>query len=70
MISYSIARDGYVSVKLFDMLGQQVATLADGSRRAGTYEIRLDAADLSSGIYFYQLQAGDQQLNRKMTLMK
>ena len=70
MISYSVARDGYVSVKLFDMLGQQVATLVDGSRRAGTYEIRLDASDLSSGIYFYQLQAGDQLLNRKMTLMK
>lgn len=70
MISYSVARDGYVSIKLFDMLGQQIATLVDGSRRAGTYEIRLDASDLSSGIYFYQLQAGDQLLNRKMTLMK
>lgn len=69
-ISYSVATSGYVSLKLYDAVGQQVANLVDGSRRAGTYQVRLDASDLSSGIYFYQLRAGGQIINRKMTLMK
>ena len=46
------------------------ATLVDGIRQAGSYEVRLDAADLSSGVYFYRLQGGNQQLTRKMTLSK
>ncbi len=69
-ISYSLASSGYVSLKVYDLLGQQVATLVEGNRLAGSYQVRLDAADLSSGMYFYQLQAGGQVFNRKMTLLK
>ena len=59
-----------MSLKVYDLLGQQVATLVEGNRLAGSYQVRLDAADLSSGMYFYQLQAGGQVFNRKMTLLK
>ncbi len=69
-IRYSLPGSGFVSLKVFDMVGQQVATLVEGHRQAGSYQVRLDASDLSSGIYFYQLQAGGQVFNRKMTLMK
>ena len=69
-ISYSLASSGFVSLKVYDLLGQQVATLVEGNRLAGSYQVRLDAADLSSGMYFYQLQAGGQVFNRKMMLLK
>ena len=69
-ISFSLASSGYVSLKVYDLLGQQVATLVEGNRLAGSYQVRLNAADLSSGMYFYQLQAGGQVFNRKMMLLK
>ena len=47
-----------------------MATLVDGARAAGTYAVALDAADYSTGIYFYRLEAGGRTLMRKMTLLK
>ena len=69
-IAYAIPADGHVELTLFNALGQQVATLAEGWRMAGSYSIAVDASDLSAGTYFYRLRAGEQVLHRKMTLLK
>jgi hypothetical protein len=52
------------------MLGKEVATLADGVFPVGTHNVSWDAANMASGVYIYRLQAGDQVMVRKMTLMK
>jgi hypothetical protein len=70
VIRFNLEKQQQVKLQIFDILGQRVATLVDGIRQAGSYEVRLDAADLSSGVYFYRLQGGNQQLTRKMTLSK
>ena len=69
-IAYAIPADGHVELILFNTLGQQVATLSEGWRMAGSYSVAVDASDLSAGTYFYRLRAGDQVLHRKMTLLK
>lgn len=69
-IAYAIPAAGHVELILCNALGQQVATLLQGWRMAGTYWVAIDASDLSAGPYFYRLRAGDQVLHRKMTLLK
>ncbi len=69
-IAYAIPADGHVELILFNTLGQQVATLTEGWRMAGSYSVAIDASDLSAGTYIYRLRAGDQVLHRKMTLLK
>ena len=69
-VAYAIPADDHVELTLFNVLGQQVATLAEGWRIAGSYSVAVDASDLSAGTYFYRLRAGDQVLHRKMTLLK
>ncbi len=70
MISYQLPVSGEVSLKIFDMLGREVATLVNGRQSAGKQEVRFDAAGLSSGIYLYRLNAGGEVLTRKMLLVK
>jgi spore germination protein YaaH len=48
-----------VTLKIFDVLGREVATLANEMRSAGVHSIRWDASSLPSGVYFYRLRAGD-----------
>lgn len=71
-ISYSIKNDGFISLKVYDILGKEIAVLVNNSARAGSYEINFDAGNysLSSGLYFYELQAGDFRDIRKMILSK
>ena len=69
-INYSVPADGHVTLAVFNTVGQQIATLVDGPRQAGTYAVSVDAAGFSTGIYFYRFQAGGQVLMRKMTLLK
>ena len=52
------------------MLGRRVAVLVDGTVEAGSYQVSFDATQLSSGVYIYKLQAGNQTITRKMTLLK
>jgi len=59
-----------VSLKVFDILGNEVATLVDKAKSAGTYEVEFNNPQLSSGIYFYQLSAGSYVETKKMILMK
>ena len=52
-VAYAIPADGHVELTFFNALGQQVATLAEGWRMAGSYSVAVDASDLSAGTYFY-----------------
>ncbi len=61
---------GYQTLIVYDVLGNEVITLVDEYRNAGIYDIDFDASNLSSGIYFYQLKAGDFISTKKMILLK
>jgi hypothetical protein len=60
----------FISLKVYDILGNQVATLVNEEKPAGVYEIEFNANDLSSGIYFYKLTAGKFSQTKKMLLLK
>jgi hypothetical protein len=69
-ISFSVPTQSFVSLKVFDTLGREVSTLLSEQLSAGAYSSRWNTAGLSSGIYFYQLQAGDFLAAKKMILLK
>jgi hypothetical protein len=69
-IAFTLAKHCMVSLTLVNTLGQQVATLARGSKEAGSHEVVLDASHLPSGVYIYRLQAGDYSETRKLLLLK
>ncbi len=69
-ISYSIQKNGFVSLKVYDALGREVTTLVNEVKPAGNYLVNFNAAGLASGIYFYRLQAGGFTQNHKMILLK
>jgi hypothetical protein len=69
-ISYQLPVAGNVSLKVFDMLGKEVATLVNARQEAGAYTVNFNANNLSSGVYFYRLQAGNFVQTRKMMLVK
>jgi hypothetical protein len=70
VIRFQLPSSGAVTLKVFDVLGREVATILDGFQQAGTYSIRWDASQLSSGVYIYRLHAGENSALRKMLLMK
>ncbi|HRB41009.1 MAG TPA: T9SS type A sorting domain-containing protein, partial [Bacteroidia bacterium] len=61
---------GFVTLKVYDVLGKEVATLVNEEKPSGHYEINFDASNLASGIYYYQLRAGEFVETKKMTLLK
>ena len=69
-ISYDIPLSGDVSLKVYDVLGNEVASLVNGFIPAGKYNYDFNASDLSSGIYFYELVAGNYSATKKMLLIK
>jgi hypothetical protein len=70
VIRYSLKDPAKATLKIYDMLGRTVATLVDEPKSAGSYEARFNAASLSSGVYFYRLQAGSFVETKKMFLVK
>lgn len=70
IIEYQLPKNGYVSLKVFDVIGREVKTLVDGYRTVGKYSVSFDASKLASGIYFYQLKANDYTSIKKMILTK
>ncbi len=70
MIEYSIAKDELVTLKVYDILGQEVATLVNEMKAPGKYSARFDASGLSSGIYIYRIQSESFTAVRKMILQK
>ncbi len=71
-IKYGLKQSGFVSLKVYDLAGKEVATLVNQNQNAGTYVIDFKASDynLTSGIYFYKLNTGDFSEVRKMILTK
>jgi hypothetical protein len=69
-ISYQLPANSFVSLKVFDMLGREVATLVDEVKNAGTYSTTWNASGFGSGIYFCKMQAGSFSATRKLVLMK
>ena len=70
IISYGVPEGGEVSVKVYNMLGQVVATLAEGYQAEGRYTVSFDASGLSAGIYLYTIESATVKLTRRMTLLK
>jgi sugar lactone lactonase YvrE len=69
-IEFKIAASGHSSLKVFDILGKEVASLVNENLSAGTYSVRFDASRLASGIYFYQLKTSSLTETKKMLLMR
>ena len=69
-IQYTISSKQYVQLLVYNVLGKEIAMLVNEEKPAGNYEVNFDASKLSSGVYFYQLQAGDFIEIKKMLLMK
>ncbi|MDT3697487.1 MAG: T9SS type A sorting domain-containing protein [Ignavibacterium sp.] len=69
-IQYAINSTQYVTLKVYDVLGNEIAALVDEYKSAGTYEVEWSPTNLSSGVYFYQLNAGELVQVRKMILLR
>lgn len=69
-ISYEIPATNFVSLKIYDMMGKEVANLVNATQDAGFYTVKFDASKLASGVYFYKLQANDFTATKKLMLMK
>ncbi len=69
-INYSVPRAGRVALRVYNVLGQLVATPADGVHNAGSYRVRFDGGSLASGVYFYRLEWEGRSLTQKMMLVK
>ena len=70
VINYSIPRQENVTIKVYDVLGNEIATLINKKQEAGNYSIEWDGEKYSSGVYYYKITAGDFVETKKMTLVK
>ena len=70
IINYSIPELSLITVKIYDVLGKEVAKLVNEEKAEGTYEVEFNATALPSGVYFYRLQTGNFVEIKKMMLMK
>lgn len=69
-ISFSIIKEGLVTLKIYSILGQEVATLMNEIKNPGKYELKFDGKNLTSGVYLYRLEAGDYINTKKMIFLK
>jgi hypothetical protein len=69
-ISYAIPSASFVNLKVYDIIGNEIAVLVNEEKQAGNYQIDFDATELTGGIYFYQLLTGPFVETKKMILMK
>ena len=69
-ISWQSPVGSHQTLKIYNLLGSEVATLVDEYKPAGTYEVEFNAAKYTSGVYFYRLQAGSFAETKKMILIK
>ena len=70
IIQYSVPESGTIRLSVFNSIGEEVALLIDGFTEAGNHEVIFDSANLTSGFYFYKLQANNFTRVRKMILLK
>jgi len=70
IISYNLPKSSHVTLSVYNIAGQLIETLVNRQQRAGTYQVRWDARNISTGIYFFKIKAGDFQQARKMMVIK
>lgn len=70
IIKYSIPSEGFINLKIFDILGREVKTLVNQNQKPGSYEIKWNTSNHSSGIYFYRIRAGEFVETKKMILLR
>jgi hypothetical protein len=69
-IKYSIPQDENVTLKVYDILGKEVTTLVNEYQQAGSFDVVFNGSNLSSGVYYYQLKAGNFVSTKKMILLR
>ncbi|MGE5411342.1 MAG: choice-of-anchor Q domain-containing protein [Clostridiales bacterium] len=69
-INFTVIQNSFVSLKVYDILGKEVATLVNSALEPGSYSVNFNAANLSSGTYIYQIKANDFIMSKKMTIAK
>lgn len=69
-IKYQLPKDGFVTLKIYDITGREIARLVNEQKQAGFYAVQFDGNSLASGVYFYRLQTGDFVQVKKMVLIK
>jgi hypothetical protein len=69
-ISFNLPETGDVTLTIYDLLGRKIANLIDGRLLSGEHSFNFDGSGLSSGVYIYKLQLGNESLTRKMLLLK
>jgi hypothetical protein len=69
-ITYALPESEFVTLKVYDILGKEIATLANEYRTQGTYHVNFDASGFSGGTYFYRLQVGRNVQTKRMILSK
>ncbi len=69
-IKYSIPEDGFVKLAVYNMLGEEVASIVNTTQKAGRYELNFNASQLSSGVYVYRIEAANFTSSKKLVLMK
>ena len=70
VIKYEVPQNSFVNINVYDILGNKISTLVNQEKPAGRYELKFDASNLPSGIYFYIIRAGSFSQTKKMMLMK
>ncbi len=70
IINYSIPKASFISIKVYDVLGREIETLVNDEKPSGNYKIEFNGSKLTSGIYFYRMQAGDFVETKKLTVLK
>lgn len=70
VITYQLPQTGYITLKVFDLLGNEITTLEEGVKEAGIHEVNFDGSLLSNGVYIYILRMNDTVLSKKMILLK
>ena len=66
----SVPKAGFTTLRVFDILGREVATLVNENMNPGTFKVKLDGANLASGTYIYTLTSGEARITKKMMLLK
>jgi hypothetical protein len=69
-IRFTVAHSGFTTIKVYNVLGEEVATLVNENLGAGSYKTTFEAGKLSSGTYIYTLTSGDTHISKKMLLVK
>jgi hypothetical protein len=69
-INYTVPKSGFVTIKVYDLLGREVTTLVNENKPVGNYNVEFNAGKLVSGVYFYRMKAGDFVQTKKLILLK